>query len=397
MKSKKLLYLPIVFFLILLLAISSCNKKETASEVDKSSQISPTLQTKGSQQAVNSPPIDTPLFLPSFADLAEQVSPAVVNISTVKVVRVPGTPWHFFGPDERDPLLREFLRRFFGDIPDRELRQRSLGSGVLIDSKGHIITNNHVVAQAEEILVNMADGREFKANVIGRDPRTDIALIKISTPVRDLSFLTFGDSNRIRVGDWVLAIGNPFGLEHTVTKGIISATGRAIGAGPYDNFLQTDAPINPGNSGGPLINLKGEVIGINTAIIPAGQGIGFAIPSNMAEAIIKQLKDKGRVVRGWIGVSIQTVTPEIMRHFGLKEPKGALVADVAPRSPADRAGIKRGDVIVMLDGKKIEKTGDLTRFVAKTPVGKSVTAKVIRDRREINLKVTVAELKENRQ
>jgi len=388
MRSRRLLYLPVFFFLILFLNYS-CGKKETVPAVDRSPQVDQTLQTERSQQ------VDVTGFLPSFADLVEQVAPAVVNISTVKIVRMPGTPWHFFGHEEEGPF-REFFRRFFGDIPDRELRQQSLGSGFLVDSEGHIITNNHVVERAEEIVVRMADGREFKANVIGSDPRTDIALIKISPPVRDLPFLSFGDSDRIRVGDWVLAIGNPFGLEHTVTKGIISATGRVIGAGPYDNFLQTDAPINPGNSGGPLINLRGEIIGINTAIIPAGQGIGFAIPSNMAEAIIKQLKDKGRVIRGWIGVSVQTITPEIMKHFGLKEPKGALIVEVLPRGPADRAGIKRGDVIITFDGKEIKKIGDLTRFVAKTPVGKSVKVKVIRNGREMDLKITVAELKDNR-
>jgi serine protease Do len=394
MKSRRLLYLPIIFLLMLFLAVStSCGGKETTTEAEKTTQadrnVGKVVQNERPLQ------VDAGGVLPSFADLVEQVSPAVVNISTVKVVRVPGTPWHFFGPDE-EGHFRDFFRRFFGDIPDRELRQQSLGSGFLIDAKGHIITNNHVVAHAEEIVIRLADGREFKANVIGRDPRTDIAIIKISPRVKDLPFIALGDSDKMRVGDWVLAIGNPFGLEHTVTKGIISATGRVIGAGPHDDFLQTDAPINPGNSGGPLINLRGEVIGINTAIIPVGQGIGFAIPSNMANTIIKQLKDKGRVIRGWIGVSIQTVTPEIMKHLNLKEPKGALIVEVIPRSPADRAGIKRGDVVVMFDGRKIERAGDLTRFVAETPVGKLVDVQVIRDRREINLKITVAELKDNR-
>lgn len=388
MTNGRLFYLPIIFFLVIFFAVAGCNEKEATPGVDISPQVDRTLQTERFHQA------NVTGFLPSFADLVEQVSPAVVNISTIKVVRVPGTPWHFFGHEE-EGQFREFFRRFFGNIPDRELRQRSLGSGFLIDARGYIITNDHVVARAEEIVVRLVDGREFKANVIGRDPRTDIALIKISPHVTDLPFLPFGDSDKIRVGDWVLAIGNPFGLEHTVTKGIISATGRVIGAGPYDDFLQTDAPINPGNSGGPLINLSGEVIGMNSAIIPAGQGIGFAIPSNMAAAIIEQLKDKGRVVRGWIGVSIQTITPEIMRHFGLKEPKGALIVEVMPRGPADRAGIKRGDVIIMFGGKEIENARDLIRFVTGTNIGKSVDVKAIRNGREINLKVTVAELKDN--
>ncbi|GAB4407289.1 MAG: DegQ family serine endoprotease [Thermodesulfovibrionales bacterium] len=334
-------------------------------------------------------------FPQSFADLAEKVKPAVVNISTEKTVRIPGSPFrHFFGPDEP---FGDFFKRFFDeDIPDRELKQQSLGSGFIIDKDGYIITNNHVVESADEIKVKLADGREFKAKVIGRDPKTDLALIKITTLFKNLPVLPLGDSDKIRVGDWVLAIGNPFGLEHTVTQGIISATGRVIGSGPYDNFLQTDAPINPGNSGGPLINLKGEVIGINTAIVAAGQGIGFAIPSNMAKNVISQLKEKGKVTRGWIGVSIQSVTPEIAQSFGLKEPKGALVGDVVNGSPAEKAGIKRGDVIIAFAGKDIKQMSDLPRLVAETQVGKTVDIRVIRDGKEIDLKITVAELTEER-
>lgn len=334
-------------------------------------------------------------FPQSFADLVEKVKPAVVNISTEKTVRIPGSPFrHFFGPEEP---FGDFFRRFFDeDIPDRELKQQSLGSGFIIDKEGYIITNNHVVEGADEIKVKLADGREFKAKVIGRDQKTDLALIKITTLFKNLPVLSLGDSDKIRVGDWVLAIGNPFGLEHTVTQGIISATGRVIGSGPYDNFLQTDAPINPGNSGGPLINLKGEVIGINTAIIASGQGIGFAIPSNMAKNVVSQLKEKGRVVRGWIGVSVQTVTPEIAQSFGLKEPKGALVGDVVSGGPAEKAGVKRGDVIVTFNGKDIKQMSDLPRLVAETPVSKTVDIKVIRDGKELDLKITVAELTEER-
>jgi serine protease Do len=334
-------------------------------------------------------------FPQSFADLAEKVKPAVVNISTEKTVRIPGSPFrHFFGPDEQGPF-GDFFRRFFDeDIPDRELKQQSLGSGFIIDKDGYIITNNHVVEGADEIKVKLADGREFKAKVIGRDPKTDLALIKITTLFKNLPVLPLGDSDKIRVGDWVLAIGNPFGLEHTVTQGIISATGRVIGSGPYDNFLQTDAPINPGNSGGPLINLKGEVIGINSAIIASGQGIGFAIPSNMAKNVISQLKEKGKVVRGWIGVSIQSMSPEMAQSFGLKEPKGALVGDVVSGGPAEKAGVKRGDVIVSFDGKEIKNMSDLPRLVAETPVGKTVGIKVIRNSKEVDLKITVAELTE---
>ncbi len=245
---------------------------------------------------------------------------------------------------------------------------------------------------ADEIKVKLADGKEYKAKVVGRDPKTDLALIKISSFFKDLPSLPLGDSDKMRVGDWVLAIGNPFGLEETVTKGIISATGRVIGSGPYDNFLQTDAPINPGNSGGPLINLSGEVIGINSAIISSGQGIGFAIPSNMAKKIVPPLKEKGKVTRGWIGVSVQSITPEIAQAMGLKETQGSLVGEVVPGGPADAAGIKRGDVIVSFDGKEIKKIGDLPLLVAETPAGKTVNVKVIRDSKELSLTVKVAEM-----
>jgi serine protease Do len=331
-------------------------------------------------------------FPHSFADLAERVKPAVVNISTTTTVRVPGSPFrHFFGPGEEGPF-GDFFQRFFGNIPDREMKQQSLGSGFIIDKDGFIITNNHVVEGADEIKVKLADGREFKAKVVGRDKKTDLALIKISSLFRNLPTLSFGDSNKIRTGDWVLAIGNPFGLEHTVTQGIISATGRVIGSGPYDNFLQTDAPINPGNSGGPLVNLKGEVIGINTAIIASGQGIGFAIPSNMAKSVISQLKEKGKVTRGWIGVSIQSLTPELAQAMGLKEQKGALVSDVMQGGPADAAGMKRGDVIISFAGRDIKEASDLPIIVAETPVGKTVTVKILRDAKEVDLKITIAEM-----
>ena len=334
-------------------------------------------------------------FPQSFADLAEKVNPAVVNISTTTVLKIPGNPFkQFFGPDEGP--FGDFFRHFFGGVPDREMKQQSLGSGFIIDKNGYIMTNNHVVAGAEEIKVRLADGREFKAKVVGRDSKTDLALIKISSLFKSLPVLPLGDSDTIRVGDWVLAIGNPFGLGHTVTQGIISATGRVIGSGPYDDFLQTDAPINPGNSGGPLINLKGEVIGINSAIIATGQGIGFAIPSNIAKNVVSQLREKGKVVRGWIGVTIQSVTPEIAQSFGLKEAKGALVADVIAGGPADKAGIKRGDVILTFDGKNIKNSTDLPWLVAETPVGKTVDVKIIRNGKEMNVKMKIEELTEQR-
>ncbi|MDH4232044.1 MAG: DegQ family serine endoprotease [Nitrospirota bacterium] len=334
-------------------------------------------------------------FPQSFADLAEKVKPAVVNISTETTVKMPGRPFrHFFGPEE-DPF-RDFSHRFFGDIPDREFKQQSLGSGFIIDKDGYIITNNHVVEDADEIKVKLADGREFGAKVVGRDPKTDLALIKISSIFINLPTLALGDSDKMRVGDWVLAVGNPFGLEHTVTQGIISATGRVIGSGPYDNFLQTDAPINPGNSGGPLVNLKGEVIGINSAINPAGQGIGFAIPISMAKTIISQIKETGKVVRGWIGVSVQSITPEIAQAFELNNTRGALVSEVVPGSPADSAGMKRGDVIVSFNGKDVHKMNDLPRVVAETPVGKTVDIRIVREKEELVLKIKIAELTEEK-
>ncbi len=330
-------------------------------------------------------------FPQSFADLAERTKPAVVNISSTSTVKIPGNPFkQFFGPDEGP--FGDFFHHYFGNVPDREMKQQSLGSGFIIDKDGYIVTNNHVVAGAEEIKVKLADGREFKAKVIGRDEKTDLALLKISSLFKNLPVLPLGDSDKMRVGDWVIAVGNPFGLGHTVTQGIISATGRVIGSGPYDDFLQTDAPINPGNSGGPLIDLKGEVIGINSAIIATGQGIGFAIPSNIAKNVTSQLREKGKVIRGWIGVTIQSVTPEIAQSFKLKEPHGALVADVVPGGPADKAGIKRGDIIVSFNGKDIKTSNDLPWLVAETPVGKIVDIKVIRSGQEKDLKIKVEEM-----
>ena len=334
-------------------------------------------------------------FPQSFSQLAKMVKPAVVNVSTTSTVRVPGNPFkQFFGP-HGEPY-GDFFGRFFGDIPDREMKQRSLGSGFIVDKEGYIITNNHVVSGADEIKVKLADGREYTAKVVGRDNKTDLALIKISSIFKDLPTLALGDSDSMQVGDWVLAIGNPFGLEHTVTQGIISASGRVIGSGPYDNFLQTDAPINPGNSGGPLVNLKGEVIGINTAIVAAGQGIGFAIPSSTAKTVIAQLREKGKVIRGWLGVSIQMVTPDLAPTFGMKEPQGALVADVVKGSPAEKAGIKQGDIILSFDGRKIKTSSELPWIVADTPVGKTVDVKLMRQGKEMDIKVTIVEMTEQR-
>ena len=338
-------------------------------------------------------------FPQSFADLAEKVKPAVVNISTTSTVKMPGNPFrHFFGPNqnEQNEPFDDFFKHFFNEVPDQKMKQQSLGSGFIINRDGYIITNNHVVDNADEIKVKLSDGREFKAKVIGRDSKTDLALIKISSIFENLPILALGDSDSIRVGDWVLAVGNPFGLEQTVTQGIISATGRVIGSGPYDDFLQTDAPINPGNSGGPLVNLKGEVIGINSAIMPGGQGLGFAIPSSLAKSITTQLKEKGKVVRGWIGLSIQTVTPDLAKSFGLKETKGALVGGIVKGGPAEKGGIKTGDIIISFDGKNIKTANDLPRIVAETAVGKSANVTLIRENKELQVPIRVEEMTEEK-
>lgn len=331
----------------------------------------------------------------SFSHLAKKASPSVVNISTVKVIKGGRQVPLPFGPN--DPF-REFFERFFGDQAPRDFKQRSLGTGFIIDKQGFILTNNHVVEQTDEIKVTLNDKREFDAKIIGRDPKTDLALIRIESD-HPLTPLPLGDSDKLEVGDWVIAIGNPFGLGHTVTAGIVSAKYRQIGAGAYDNFIQTDASINPGNSGGPLLNTSGEVVGVNSAILSqsgGSVGIGFAIPINMAKDLLPQLK-KGKVVRGWLGVMIQEITPELKEKLNLKEERGALVGDVVAEGPADKAGIKRGDVIVSFDGKEISEANDLPFIVASTPVGKTVTVEVIREGKKEHFQVQIEELKEERE
>lgn len=330
----------------------------------------------------------------SFSDLAERVKPAVVNISTTKTFKGRsglGTP---FG---RSPFSGrfgdDFFERFFGDIPQREFKQRSLGSGFIISNDGYIFTNNHVVEQTDKILVKVSDGKEYEAKIIGTDAKTDIALIKIK-PDNSLPFVEIGDSDAVKVGEWVIAIGNPFGLEQTVTAGIVSAKGRVIGAGAYDNFIQTDASINPGNSGGPLFNMAGKVIGINTAIVAQGQGIGFAIPMNMAKSILSDLKTKGKVTRGWLGISVQDISEDIAKNLNHKNKNGALVSEVFKDDPADKAGIKVGDVIVEINGKAIKDTHELLLTIASLHVGEKVLIKGLRDGKEISFQVVVAERKD---
>jgi serine protease Do len=334
----------------------------------------------------------------SFSDLAEKARPSVVNIRTVKTVKGKGQVFrHFNGNpfNERDPF-HDFFAPFFRGNPMPDFKQRSLGSGFIIDSEGYIVTNNHVVENASEIKVKLAGGKELKAKIVGRDPNTDVALIKVPAS-RDLKPLQMGNSDSVKVGSWVVAIGSPFGLEQTVTAGIVSAKGRIIGSGPYDDFIQTDASINPGNSGGPLINLDGEVVGINTAIVAQGQGIGFAIPMNMAHRIVDQLKNEGEVTRGWLGVAIQNITPELAEYYGAKDLKGALVIEVYENDPAEKAGIRPKDVIVAVDGKPIESSRDLSRTIAESPVGKKITVTLIRKGEKKTVKVKLKKRDDNPQ
>lgn len=333
--------------------------------------------------------------LPSLTALVKELKPTVVNISTTKLVRSPLDEFFRGFGNSPDFFGDEFFKRFFGDRQPREFKQKSLGSGFIIDKTGHILTNNHVIEQAEEIKVKLSNQKEYDAEVIGTDPKTDLALIKIKG-AGDLPIVHMGDSDTLEVGEWVVAIGNPFGLEQTVTAGIISAKGRVIGAGPYDDFLQTDASINPGNSGGPLFNLKGEVVGINTAIVAGGQGIGFAIPVNIAKRLLSQLK-KGRVVYGYLGVYIQDLTPELAESFGLKETQGVLISDVIPDSPAEKGKIQKGDVVLEYDEQQVKDRYQLVKMVGNTPVGKKVKIVVLRDKKNKTLWVTIGEMPEKQQ
>jgi len=332
----------------------------------------------------------------AFAEVAEAARPAVVNISTTSTVTMEENP---FGNMFNDP----FFHRFFGDQfgnPGQKRRYKSsaLGSGVIVSANGYILTNNHVVKGAEEIKVILYDKREFKGKVVGTDPRTDLAVVKIDA--KDLPTLPLGDSGKLKTGDLVLAIGNPFGLNQTITMGIVSAVGRSnIGLADYEDFIQTDAAINPGNSGGALVNTSGELVGINTAIYSTSggyMGIGFAIPSDMAKAIMDSIIKQGKVIRGWLGVSIQDLTPDLAKSFGIKETEGALVAGVEKDGPADKAGMKRGDLITAVNGKKIEDSTSLRNLVASMAPGTKTDIRIVRDGKEQTLAVTLGEHKENK-
>jgi serine protease Do len=326
--------------------------------------------------------------IPSLAPLAEQVMPAVVNINTTKTIAPRG------GPGGRpDPFEEFFGDDFWGRFgrPQTPQRQRSLGSGFVIDGGGYIVTNRHVVMGADDIDVQFSNGTEYSAKLVGADTKTDLALLKIE-PKGKLPTVPLGDSDTLQIGDWVIAVGNPFGLEHTVTAGIVSARDRVIGAGPYDDFIQTDASINPGNSGGPLFDQRGRVIGIATAIFSrtgGNIGIGFAIPINLARAVVDQLRTQGKVTRGWLGVSIQPLGPELREALRLGDQEGALVADVFEDSPAAEAGLERGDVVIALDGEPVREPGAMSRAIAMMEPGTSTTLTVLRDGREREITVRV--------
>ena len=333
---------------------------------------------------------------PDFVVLAKKLNPTVVNIRSSKNIK----------PKQRlrrqqqqnpfgDNFLDDFFNRFFDEMPQqRPRREQSLGTGFIISPDGYILTNNHVVNGADEVMVKLSDGREVRGEIKGIDEKVDLALIKIVEKDK-LPYAELGDSDNLEVGEWVMAIGNPFGLSHTVTAGIISAKGRVIGSGPYDDYIQTDASINPGNSGGPLFSSEGKVIGINTAIISGGGGgIGFAIPVNMAKTTVSQLRESGKVTRGYLGVRFQPLTADLARSFGLESDKGALIASVEKDTPAEKAGLKAGDVILEYDGKTINEGSELPRYVAVTPIDKKVRLVIFRDGAKQDISLVVGKLKE---
>ena len=326
----------------------------------------------------------------SISSMVKRLSPSVVNISTTNVTRIEP-----FGSPYQDEYFRKFFDRFFNEqFPGREFRKKGLGSGFILSTDGYILTNNHVVRKAEEIEVILQSGDRYSAGIVGKDPKTDLALLKIEAE-KPLPAVRMGDSSVLEIGDRVLAIGNPFGLGHTVTAGIVSAKGRALGIGQYDNFIQTDAAINPGNSGGPLFNFDGEVVGVNTAVIARGQGLGFAIPINMASMVVEQLKTHGRVVRAWLGVMIQDVTPEISEALGIDRREGGLISEVKEGSPAAEAGVRRGDVVVSVNGEKIADAAALARKLALLEPGVPTEFVVLRDGGEKTYSIRLVEHPDN--
>src|SRR5713101_551665 len=346
----------------------------------------PQLWTEQSAVTAQAPTVQAP----DWVKIGRELKPAVVNVSAK---RSESARPEMRGPSDEETPFDRYFKDYFGSRPKRH--ERSMGSGFVINPNGYIVTNNHVVDGATQVQVKFSDGRELPAKIVGRDSKTDIALLKVEAS--GLTVIPLGDSSASQVGEPVMAIGNPFGLDQTVTTGIVSATGRAIGSGPYDDFIQTDASINPGNSGGPLINARGQAIGINTAIFTqtgGSVGTGFAIPIDLAKTVVTQLASVGHVVRGYLGVGIQPVTPDLAKGFGLEQSAGALVASVVEGSPAARAGVKAGDIITEYNGRKVARSEDLPRAVAETAVGREVPITVIRDGRPVALRATIAKLDE---
>jgi len=345
-------------------------------------------------QATSNPSTTSAEALQSaFVSVAERVRPAVVHIGTVQVAkgrRPPVAP----GPFAEDPLLKDFFDQFFGPRgPGRreEFHQAGLGSGVIIDKRGYVLTNHHVVRGADGVTVRLSSKQEYRGRIVGVDVKTDLAVIRFEPDV-DLAVARLGDSDALRVGEWAIAIGNPFGLDQTVTVGVVSATGRGdVGIATYENFIQTDASINPGNSGGPLVNLRGEIIGINTAIVATGQGIGFAIPANMVKRVTGQLIDRGKVTRGWIGIAMEPLTSELVQSFGLRDARGAVVARVYPGGPAAAAGLQKNDVVVSFAGTAVDDYRQLQRLSADAEVGKTVKLEIVRKRERRVVELRVAE------
>lgn len=327
-----------------------------------------------------SPNAPVPMIPENFSSLADTVSPAIVHIRVEKTVKTDGPAMAPFGmnPFGNNKPFEGHPEKFFGPNGRPEFKQPGSGSGFVIDKEGYVVTNNHVVDGADKIKIVLKDEQEYDARIVGRDPVTDIALLKVDAK-DSLPTVALGSSDNLKVGEWVMAIGSPFGLDNTVTAGIVSAKGRVIGSGPYDDYIQTDASINPGNSGGPLLNMKGEVVGINTMIVAGGQGIGFAIPIDMAANVIKQLKQSGEVTRGWFGVSVQDVKGDLAEYYGAKGQTGVLVAAVTPGDPAEKAGIKARDIITEVNGKKMATSRDLTTLVAGLDVGDRAEVKVLRE------------------
>lgn len=380
MKKPVFLFFAACFLLVGSLSCAKVEEDDETSELLSGESAPELLSSSGSTET-----------FPSLSGLVEKQKHSVVNISTTSVVKR-GPMFPDFGEGD---VFEEFFKRFFPNDREREFRKKGLGSGFIVSKNGFIVTNNHVISRAEDIQVVLYDGSRYTAEIVGQDIKTDLAVLKIK-PEKKLKPVVFGDSGKLRIGDWVMAIGNPFGLGYTVTVGVVSAKGRSLGLGAYDDFIQTDASLNPGNSGGPLFNLGGEVVGVNTAIAARGQGIGFSIPASMAKGVISQLMEKGKVVRGWLGVIIQPITQEIAEGMGHESTDGALISDISPGSPAEKASLKRGDVVVEFDGKPIKEFTSLSKLVAMKTPGTSSKLTVLRDGKRKDISVVLGEMPDDK-